>query len=355
MDLIKITGFIILMVVTPGRNRIINAKPAAKASLESIEIYIAGSEENPNDNTDARYWLNRSVVLLTDSSDSKSHFATAQDVVVRGNDVFVAGWSGTIPRRVAKYWKNGKVIQLGDGVHRSGASGIDVSGNDVYVAGFEAAGRTHLKAKLWKNGKGIDLVDGSKYKGYLTGSTAHAVATNGTDVYVVGTDDNDTDYNAAVIWKNGKPTQLSQAGTDGEAWNITIAAGDVYVCGRESNHLVYWRNGIRVILTNEGALPEATGIVVAGKDVYVSGSLVPADNSPRRAFYWENMKAVQLESDVTKGTYATGIAVHGEDVYVSGFEFSLDRTVAKYWKNGKPFTISDATKNSYAYSIFIRD
>jgi len=36
-------------------------------------------------------------------------------------------------------------------------------------------------------------------------------------------------------------------------------------------------------------------------------------------------------------------------VYVAGFEDA----VAKYWKNGNPVILGDASKNSEAYSIFL--
>ena len=54
-------------------------------------------------------------------------------------------------------------------------------------------------------------------------------------------------------------------------------------------------------------------------------------------------------TDGSKWAEAKSIAVSGNDVYVAGFEDG----VAKYWKNGSPVILGDASRYSEAYSVFI--
>ena len=95
-------------------------------------------------------------------------------------DVYVAGkeYNGSIA--VAKYWKNGQPIVLGDGVNWSTANSIAVVDNDVYVAGTEVHGSTQV-AKYWKNGQGTSLTDGSR----TAGATSIAVMGSVPSPYTV--------------------------------------------------------------------------------------------------------------------------------------------------------------------------
>lgn len=99
---------------------------------------------------------------LTDGSTG----AEANSIAVSGTDVYVAGtqWDGnsiqysdgyTVYHHnpIAKYWKNGKPVNLTDGSKWAEARSIVVSGTDVYVAGFEGS-----IAKYWKNGSPSSLV-----------------------------------------------------------------------------------------------------------------------------------------------------------------------------------------------------
>src|SRR5205814_3244510 len=80
-------------------------------------------------------------------------------------DVYVAGkeYNGSIA--IAKYWKNGQAITLGNGVNWSTANSIAVVGSDVYVAGTEVIGPYKQIDKYWKNRQAIALTNGSKITG----------------------------------------------------------------------------------------------------------------------------------------------------------------------------------------------
>src|SRR6185312_11150815 len=75
-------------------------------------------------------------------------------------DVYVAGWEFNWVVNVAKYWKNGEAIALGDGINGSEANSIVVVGSDVYVAG-ESTNSGFRAATYWKNGQAIALSDGT--------------------------------------------------------------------------------------------------------------------------------------------------------------------------------------------------
>jgi hypothetical protein len=120
-------------------------KPKAIA-VSGTDVYIAGNAGT----TTIRYWKNSNYTDITAAA-GRQIFATG--IAVENNDVYVSGWdhNGTIA--IAKYWKNGTEVVLGDGVRTSRANGIAVKNNTVYVVGDEK-GATGLAeyATLWKNG-----------------------------------------------------------------------------------------------------------------------------------------------------------------------------------------------------------
>jgi hypothetical protein len=92
-------------------------------------------------------------------------------------------------------------------------------------------------------------------------------------------------------------------------------------------------------------------------DVYVAGWVAnPADYSV--ATYWKNGVPVSLTNDTTEAI-ANSIFVSGNDVYVAGLQYNLNYLqVAEYWKNGTKVILGDAvastiTTNSTATSIFV--
>lgn len=122
-------------------------------------VYIAGTEY-PGDAGMAKFWNNGKAMNLTDGTKN----ADATSIAISGKDAYVAGHEHIGNYDVATYWKNGEAVRLSAGTNYSDATAIAVAGTNVYVAGIEYTridGKTKYFAKYWKNGVSVNLSDGS--------------------------------------------------------------------------------------------------------------------------------------------------------------------------------------------------
>jgi len=184
-------------------------------------IGITGSVYAGSQKYIAKYWKNGNVINLTDGTNSAQAWSIAvsgNDAYVAGKEwngnPYQDASGNTYKKSVAKYWKNNTPVNLSDGTENAITNSITVSGNDVYVAGAEWNGRsyqiqgisyTYRKsiAKYWKNGKAVNLTDGSE------DAEAKSIAVSGNDVYVAGTVNG-----YATYWKNGIAVTLSNVQSD---------------------------------------------------------------------------------------------------------------------------------------------
>src|SRR5574337_1921408 len=76
-------------------------------------------------------------------------------------DVYISGNEVLAEQRVqvAKYWKNGVPVQLGNGMRSSSANSIFFFDGDLYIDGGES-NVNKMIAKYWENNKSVNLSDG---------------------------------------------------------------------------------------------------------------------------------------------------------------------------------------------------
>jgi hypothetical protein len=276
-----------------------NENPVSSGGLfvSGSDVYVAGYEET-DEGCVAKYWKNGKAVNLTDGKSSAGAYsigesrAGAYSIFVSGSDVYVAGYESIVEGLFAKYWKNGKAVNLTDGKNDGIAISIFVSDSDVYVAGYETTDEGKNIATYWKNGEAVYLTDGKNYSG------AFSIFISGSDVYVAGYEDTGED-NAATYWKNGKAVNLTDGKNDSVASSIFISGSDVYVAGYESivegPVAKYWKNGKAVNLTDGESDAEIFSIFVSGSDVYVAEDGIGWVSGNGVMKYWKNGQPVELK------------------------------------------------------------
>jgi Carboxypeptidase regulatory-like domain len=222
-----------------------------------------------------------------------------------------------------------------------------VAGSNVYVAG--SLGNA---AVLWKNGLATYLTNGS------SPAAANSVFISGTDVYVAGYE-HSTWGDIAKVWKNGVATNLggglypNGSSYDAHANSVFVSGTDVYVAGQAFNAAIIWKNGVVTTLAG-GTLQnyaQAFSVFVSGTDAYVAGDEeVPFPNN-LAAKVWKNSVATNLTSNGITTANANSVFVSGTDVYVAGSEQIQGSSIAKLWKNGVATTLSNVSSD--ANSVFV--
>lgn len=339
-----------------------------------VDVYVAGADTVVSLGYGIpTYWKNGKPVYYKDGTVSYSGTAAeATSIVVIGNDVYMTGYAQFCgPFRCSDrgmFWKNGISMSLDLPTY---PNSLIVSNNDIYIAGssmyLEGTGGS---AAYLKNETKIELPSGT------TGSISTAIAVSGNDVYVAGIGITGNIYNGpqkyiAKYWKNSTAINLTDGTNGAQAWSIIVSGNDAYVAGYEWNGrsyqdasgstykksiAKYWKNSQPLILTDGSENAYAESIVVYGTDVYVAGTewngksyqIQGSGDTYRKsvAKYWKNGKPVNL-TDGTEDAEAKSIAVSGTDVYVAG----TVNGYATYWKNGVAVKLSNV--ESDASSIFL--
>ena len=113
-------------------------------------VYIAGRDNNGSQDI-AKYWRNNTSNTLSSSGVE----ATAYSVFYNDGHVYVAGFESSN----AVYWRDGVRNVLNGGTV---ANSVFVLDGDVYIAGYEFNGNVFI-AKYWKNGIVVNITDGANF------------------------------------------------------------------------------------------------------------------------------------------------------------------------------------------------
>ncbi|MDJ1505310.1 hypothetical protein [Xanthocytophaga agilis] len=320
-------------------------------------VYVVGYENLDDQyHRQAKFWKDGVVSNLASPAD----YATANDVFVNGQDVYVAGYTVSASPVQPAIWKNGKSTKLS--VTNAGIGGsaahIFVANNDVYAIGFIFDANYGQHATLWKNGEVSLMLEQTNI--YFEG-----LVVSGSDVYIGGTEYVNS-QGVATIWKNGVASRIGPV--DGTTYtgihDITIAGADLYAVGVRTqggsgSEAVVWKNGVVTGVLATGAQQlDLNEIYVSGTDVYVAGFV--DDGKHGSGVVWKNGVATELTDNATHSS-ANSIFVVGDDVYVGGFislyysENGSARTYrsAKVWKNGVLTNLTNSTYDSEALGIFV--
>jgi hypothetical protein len=313
-------------------------------------VYVSGTQRKSDGVNHAVYWKNGSLVDL-----SKNMESSAANIVVSGNDIYVAGKSGS---RVG-YWKNGVFDSLGD--DQNTIVQIAIFGNDVYLASFSQSGQYHYSG-VYKNGIYSEIVPGSTRLGL------NSIAVGDQGVLLGGFESNPDGFTPykATYWLNNTEHILTDGTKNATVTGVAFAQTDIYAAGIETNSPVlgksfiakYWKNDTVHILSDTLVSNVTSGIVVSGQDVYVSGSSYHYGRSdgPEIAKYWKNNNEYVL-TDSMSNCEATAITVIGSDVYIVVQDLtavSMPWPVAKYFRNGKEVDLSDGSFYALASGIFVQ-
>jgi len=250
-------------------------------------------------------------------------------------DVYISGSAANV-QNLGAYWKNNTLTLLS---RKFTTTAVATQGTDVYLVGHYTSTTGGEVAGYWKNGSLIKLSDSSLYY-YATG-----IAIQGSDVYVCGfVSSNFGTGTKAMYWKNGVSINLTLPTGHGtptvQTGSITVQGGDVYVAGTvtlPSYTAVYWKNGSPVTLPSTNDYGQAIAIAINGTDVYVAGNTSSSSNPnisiSNTATYWKNGVVTQLASN---GSDALSIAIQNNDVYIAGdtYNNTIHGSQATYWKNG---------------------
>jgi hypothetical protein len=213
----------------------------------------------------------------------------------------------------------------------SGTISVTTSGTDVYVLGYDQD-----EFLVWKNGIATTVGVGDAVA-YMSD-----IAVVGANVYVIGSRRNSAGLYVATLWTNGVATDLSA--NSSEAVDIAVSGNDVYVAGGEA--LVagdyfkpaYWKNGVKTDLSDPGNHPDhcatcrttasgftgsTNGIAVDGSNIYVTGF----SDSSNGLVLWKNNVA-EWVGNIEAAGEERSIAVSNGVVYIAGTQGDGDNSTA---------------------------
>lgn len=233
------------------------------------------------------------------------------------------------------YWKDGEIVELSTHAGENGRASVCF--NDAGTIRF--AGTQDDTMCIWTDRYRKDL------PGTYSSAIINAMFIHGADTYLVG-----GLGDSPVYWKNGVSTYLTN-GTSTDSTEITGIFIDqdsnIYMCGNNSSTNpnfrdtpIYWKNDVRQELQIPNNVGEARDIMMANGHVYIVG--LYATTTGRCACYWLDGVRHDLSTSTGDWSSAQTIYIDGSDVYIGGNHTPSTDTYdynACYWKNGERFEL----------------
>lgn len=186
---------------------------------------------------------------------------------------------------------------------------VNVHGAAIYEGTFGKPGHLRQQAFLWRGGKltRLDLraapwvdVYGINSSGAVVGD-AHA---------------------SAVVWRNGRPTQLAKEPSTAFAINDRGT-----IVGEDQRDSVIWRNGV------EAPLDSISAVTAINEHDQVIGQL-SLGGGLQHAMLWQNGVTTDLGTIGAAASYATAINDDGTIVGYTASSFGTPLTAVE-WQNGQ--------------------
>jgi len=251
-------------------------------------------------------------------------------------DVYAAG---TVNGQLVDVWKNGDVVYNTQGdisrYYYVIENGIYVNGNDVYVIGYSypQSGFMFSRYTLWKNGIATD---------FPLSTEILSICGSGNDIYMAGAMDIGASYQAAVVWKNGEPTYLTDGTIDAYATCVSVVGNDVYVAGNRNYNCIYvWKNNELISTIDTPGQAAHALMYIDGSDIYVTNGISSWKNGTKTVFNTSEIG--------TTSYYVYSIFVNNGNVYVVGLRYGNGNQDGLFWTNGN----LQITPNASFYSVFV--
>ncbi len=191
-------------------------------TLSGADVYVAGVEDNGSFNF-IRYWKNGTPTSLTAGvfGDDES---VSIDVI--NADIYVGGTEMEMNGGVAKYWKNGTPTPITDGSKDVHLNELVATPTSVYALYQEFTGTAdHAKLVYWKDGTATPLTTGDYH------SEGGALTVAGSDVLLVGMEDDDQGIPTPSLWINGTRFPLFDGTTPIYVYALKVIDNDIFMAG----------------------------------------------------------------------------------------------------------------------------
>lgn len=330
-----------------------------QVALKIYDLYLSGSYSgsvtlsngNKQNRNFGAIWKNSTLKTLNPSS-SNLFAVTPTDMHIFGNDVYLSANIQAADTPAPAYWKNDQLIPLPPPAAARGGltTGIFANSSGVYVSGI--CNKSVNAACVWIDGvlseKDTRSNGGNSMMSGVTsiGNALHFASMN-SSIYQYGND-------RRTYWVDSVATDLDAD----KLGKIRQFGGKTYIVGRSSaGRPAYWidgKSGAIELSTVEG---EALDIFVEDGNIYVggyTGSLFPnvAGATPRVATTWK-MNANGVVANNLEGSEVYGLVAINGDVFSVG---KAKSGKPSYWQNSNAVLLpSDAlpgSTNGIAFKLY---